>query len=350
MKDEIKSNINNLNNVDLERNIKMASDIIKNNGVVIFPTETVYGIGCNALNEKAVKKIYDIKNRPYDNPINILVNDVEMIEFIAKDISPIEYLLIDKFLPGPLTLILKKKDIVPDIVTAGSDMVGVRIPDNTIARKLLDYSNTPLATPSANASGKLSGTTYMDVFNEFNENVNVDYIIDGGDCDIGIESTIVQVIDGIPHILRPGAITPSQIKAVCGDVVNEADIDNNQKENVLLPSSNKKHYQLSSKSILVYSNDNNKMVSEILNVAFDYSNPCIICFDENSNSYDGFDTVTIGTKSNLENISKNLFSILRKVDNLNYDIVIIEGLEKKDLGIAIMNRLINICDFNYIEI
>ena len=193
--------------------LKEAGEIIKKGGIIVFPTETVYGIGVNALKEDAVKKLYKIKKRPEDKPISLLINSIEMIKQVAKDITTLEYALIKEYFPGPLTIILKKKDIVPNIVTAGSDTVGIRMPANDIALKLIEYAGVPIAAPSANISGNPSGTKLDTIMNEFKE--NVDLYIDGGESEIGLASTIVQVIDGMPHILRQGYITKEQIEEVC---------------------------------------------------------------------------------------------------------------------------------------
>ena len=203
-----------------EEKLKIIGKEIKNGKLVIFPTETVYGIGTNGLSSEAVKKVYMAKGRDFKNPINLLVGNIEIVNKIAKDISPLEYKLMQAFFPGPFTLILKKKEIVPNIVTGNSDTVGVRMPDNLIAQKLLEYADVPIAAPSANISGKLSGTKSEDIFEDFKN--TVDYIIDGGQSDLGMESTIVKVIDGIPHILRPGYITPEQIEAIAGNVIIES--------------------------------------------------------------------------------------------------------------------------------
>jgi len=193
--------------------LKEAAEVIKNGGIVVFPTETVYGIGVNALNEDSVKRLYEVKKRPLDKAISILVSNVEMIEQVAKDITELEYALIKEFLPGPLTIILNKKDIVPDIVTASGSTIGVRMPKNEIALKLIEYAGVPIAAPSANISGNPSGTELNTIMNEFKE--NVDCYIDGGKSKIGVASTIVQVIDGVPHIFREGSISKEQIKEFC---------------------------------------------------------------------------------------------------------------------------------------
>lgn len=199
--------------------IKMqeVSDIIKKSGIIVFPTETVYGIGVNGLDENAIKKLYEIKQRPLNKPISLLVSNINMVNQITQDITKLEYKLMEEFFPGPFTIILKKKSIISDLVTAGKDTVGIRMPSGEIARKLVEYANVPIATPSANISGKASGTNLNDIMKDFKG--KVDYFIDGGESKLGVASTIVKVIDGIPHILRQGTITKEQIERIAGKVV-----------------------------------------------------------------------------------------------------------------------------------
>ena len=192
--------------------LKEPAKIIKNGGIVVFPTETVYGIGANGLDENAVKKLYNVKQRPLNKPISLLVSNMDMVNQVAKDITELEYRLMEEFFPGPFTIILKKKNIVPDIVTAGQDTVGIRMPAGEIAKKLVEYANVPIATPSANISGKPSGTNFESVMRDFEG--KVDFFIDGGKSELGISSTIVKVIDGVPHILRQGSITKEQIEKI----------------------------------------------------------------------------------------------------------------------------------------
>lgn len=322
------------NNNDYTK-LEEVAQIIKNGGLVLFPTETVYGLGANGLDENAVKKIYIAKGRNENNPINLLVSNIEMIESVAKDISEIEYKLMESFFPGPFTIILKKKSIVPSIVTANGDTVGVRMPSGIIAKELVELAGVPIAAPSANISGKPCGTNFNDIYNDFKD--KVDYMIDGGDSSIGIESTIVKVIDNIPHILRPGSITDEQIEKIAGTIIKDYE---NSVSN--LPSSNYDHYTLNSKSLLVISNDNEKMVSKINEIANTYSSPVIIAKHENINKYNVKTVIDMGTC--LDEIAKNIFSNLRKADSFSPDIVIIEGVKNEDVGLAIMNRLIKACD------
>ena len=190
--------------------LEQAAELIKQGKIVVFPTETVYGIGTNGLNERAVKKLYEVKQRPLNKPISLLVSNMEMVDQIAKDITDIEYKIMEKFFPGPLTIILKKSDIVPNIVTSGQDTVGVRMPSGEIARKLIEVAGIPIAAPSANITGQPSGTNLQEIRKHFEG--KVDFFIDGGNSELGVSSTIVQVVDGKPQILRQGSITLEQIK------------------------------------------------------------------------------------------------------------------------------------------
>ena len=196
-----------------EKIMMEAGELLKSGALVAFPTETVYGIGVNALEEKPVKRLYEVKQRPLNKPISILVDNINMIEQVAKDITDLEYDLIKEFFPGPLTMILNKKNNIPDIVTAGGTTIGIRMPENKIALKLIEYAGVPIAAPSANISGNPSGTELHTIMDEFKE--NVDYYIDGGKTKFGVSSTIVQVINGVPHILREGSISKEKIEEVC---------------------------------------------------------------------------------------------------------------------------------------
>jgi len=192
--------------------LKKVAEIIQNGGIGVFPTETVYGIGANCFDEDAIRRIYEVKERPYTKPLSVLVSDMKMIENVAKDITATEYKLMDAFFPGPFTIILKKKDNVPNILTANSDTIGVRMPDNEIALKLVEYTKNPIATPSANITGKASGTNIETIMKDFKG--KIDFVIDGGESKIGIGSTIVKVVDGVPNILREGRITKADIDKV----------------------------------------------------------------------------------------------------------------------------------------
>ena len=337
------------NTIDYSK-LKFAGEIIKNGGLVLFPTETVYGIGANGLDENAVKKIYMAKGRKQDNPLILHISDFNMLSKIAKNISEIEYTLIKAFWPGPFTIILNRTDIVPDIVTAGLDTVGVRMPSGNIAKELISYAGVPIAAPSANISGRPSGTNISDIFQELSD--KVDYIIDGGECEVGLESTVVRVIDGIPNILRPGKISPEDIQKTVGTVKVDDHILKNIKmdEKVLSPGMKYRHYAPKSKCILVYSPNNQKMIEKVREISKGYYNPLIISCNENASCYDVRNKIMYGSKENLREIAQNIFKDLRKVDEFEPDIVIIEGVKSEGIGLAIMNRLIRACEYHYIKV
>ena len=192
------------NEIDYKK-LKEAANLIKSGKLVIFPTETVYGIGTNGLDENAIKRLYEAKRRTLSKPINLLVSDIKMIERVTKNISDMEYKLMEELFPGPLTIILNKKDIVPDILTANGSTVGVRMPEGKIARELVKCADVPIAAPSANISGKPSGTNLQDI----------------GKSKLGIASTIVKVVNNIPHILRVGSISKEEIEKIAGKVIIE---------------------------------------------------------------------------------------------------------------------------------
>ena len=203
--------INMKNNLNYDK-LKKPAQIIKNGGIVIFPTETVYGIGTNGLDENAIKKLYEVKQRPINKPISLLVNNIEMVEKIAKNITEVEYKLMERFFPGPLTIILEKRDIIPDILTSNTNTIGIRMPSGEIAKKLIEFAGVPIATSSSNISGKPSGTNITDIKKDFKG--KVDCFIDNGESELGIPSTVIRIIDDIPHILRQGAISEEEIRKV----------------------------------------------------------------------------------------------------------------------------------------
>lgn len=203
--------INMRNNLNYDK-LKEPAQIIKKGGIVIFPTETVYGIGTNGLDENAIKKLYEVKQRPLNKPISLLVNNIEMVEKIAKNITEVEYKLMERFFPGPLTIILEKRDVAPDILTSNTNTIGIRMPSGEIAKKLIEFAGVPIATSSSNISGKPSGTNITDIKKDFER--KVDCFIDNGESELGIPSTVIRIIDNIPHILRQGAISEEEIRKV----------------------------------------------------------------------------------------------------------------------------------------
>ena len=200
-----------------KEDFKKAGEIIASGGTVIFPTETVYGLGANALEDEAVKKIFIAKGRPSDNPLIVHIDSFEKINRYVEEVTENAKKLADAYWPGPMTLILKKKSIISNSVSAGLDTVGIRIPESEEAREFLHACDLPVAAPSANLSGSPSPTTYKHVVDDMLG--RVDAIINGKDCDVGVESTVIDVTGDVPVILRPGAITPEMVEKVCGSVI-----------------------------------------------------------------------------------------------------------------------------------
>lgn len=344
---DFKENIN-------DKELKEITNAIKNSKLVVFPTETVYGIGANALDKNAVDKIFIAKGRPTDNPLIVHVSDKEMIDNITFDISEIERMLIDEFMPGPITIILKKKDIIPDNVTCGLETVGIRMPENEIAREIIKKSGVPIAAPSANVSGKPSGTNVNDIKDELSG--KVDYIVDGGVSNVGIESTVVKVEKDIVNILRPGKVTPDDIEKL--GVKVKLDIHTfsnvNKKEKVASPGMKHRHYAPNAKSVLVYSNSELDMIQKIKDIvkekSSNYKNIFVIGFNEHKQFFNNINYISFGSKENLNEVSKNIFSTLRLLDKEKCDFCIIEGVKKEGIGIAILNRLYRACEYNVIEV
>lgn len=345
--------------VDFKKNIdykklKKIADCIVEGGLVVFPTETVYGIGANALNENAVSNIFKAKGRPNDNPLIVHISDMEMLSKIVENVNGIEKKLIDNFWPGPLTIIFPKKDVLPENVTCGLDTVGVRMPKNEIALKLIEFAKTPIAAPSANQSGKPSGTKISDIYDELNE--KVDYMIDGSTSNIGVESTVVKVIDGEVLILRPGKISLNDIEQI-GLKVN---LDKHLFSEVLddeiveSPGMKHRHYAPTTKTLLIDCTENTQVKEKVLEIINENKSKkiAVISYDENKSFYDNLNVefFSLGKINDLNSISKNIFLTLRKIDKLNVDFCIIQGVTKKGIGLAIMNRLIRACEHNVIKL
>ena len=201
-----------LKNNARENILKNLGNNLKNGAIGIFPTDTVYGIGCNAFDETAIRKLFDLKSRDYIKPISVLISSTKMLYNLVENICEEEQKLINTFWPGALTIIFNKKQSVSSLLTSNLNTVGIRMPNDRVALDLLNFCNTPLATTSANTSGELAGTKISDFYSNFNN--KVDFIIDNGISNIGKASTVVQMVDGIPHILREGSITEKQIKDI----------------------------------------------------------------------------------------------------------------------------------------
>lgn len=316
--------------IDLKKNdnIEECAKCVKNGGVIIFPTETVYGIGTNALDKEAVDKIFTVKGRKSDNPLIVLVSNTIMLNKIVSNINEIHRKLIENFWPGPLTIIFDKKDVLPENVTGGLDTVGVRIPGNSVTRKLIEKIGVPITAPSANISGKLSIIDASVAYKEFNG--KVDYIIDGGISDIGIESTIIKVENGIVKILRCGSILKEDIEKLGIEV-----------EFSSIPSRNNKHYDIESDAIVVTGDD-----TDIINKIDEYISNDIdkkIGIIGSFKNYDLFSKrVDKYIKLDEDNTMKNLYNILNEAKEADIDVFLIESVKNTNESQVIMNKLMQV--------
>lgn len=313
---------------EIER-LNKAIQFLKNGGVVVFPTETVYGLGANALDEKAVKKIFEIKGRPSDNPLIVHLYSIEMIYDVARDVPEIARLLIEKFSPGPITLILPKSKDIPDIVTAGLDTVAVRIPSHKVARKILKECGCPVAAPSANISGRPSPTTFEMAISEMNG--RVDAIINGGDCDIGLESTVVEVVDESIKILRPGGISEEEIKAVLPEKFIIVSAKSTSKDKVKSPGMKYAHYKPEADVVLCEKDEIEKAISN-----FKDKKIGLLIYRANFNS----EKTKIIRFDSIEEYARMLYKSFYEMDKNGVEIIIAEKVEEKGIGRALMNRLI----------
>ncbi|WBW98480.1 L-threonylcarbamoyladenylate synthase [Oceanirhabdus sp. W0125-5] len=328
------------NNLDLEK-IKEAAHVINRGGTVVLPTETVYGLGADGLNSEAVKKIFIAKGRPQDNPLIMHVCKKDISEY-AKNIPQVAYKLIDKFWPGPLTLILDKADIIPKETSAGLDTIGIRMPRNSVALKLIEMSGRAIAAPSANLSGKPSPTEMKRCVEDLNG--KVDIILGGNESEIGLESTIVDCTGDRLCILRPGAITLDMIKEFDDQVYIDPAILKNVTDDFKpkAPGMKYRHYAPKAKMKIICGEEK-KTIEKIKEIVQNYIDANlrvgIMTCDEHINEYDVQCKISLGSNKNLEEISKNLFETLRSFDELDVDIIISEGFEEKGIGLALMNRL-----------
>lgn len=331
-----------------------AADIIKKGGLVAFPTETVYGLGGDGLNPDASKKIYAAKGRPSDNPLILHIWQTSQLYELVESVGDNAKKLIDAFWPGPLTLVFKKKAIVPDETSGGLDTVAVRYPENKVANMFIKTAGTPIAAPSANTSGRPSPTRASHV--EFDLNGKIDMIIDGGHCEFGLESTIVDVSDDSrPCLLRPGSITLGMLKEVLGDIaVDKAVVTRLEPgEQPKAPGMKYMHYSPNA-DVVIVRGDNERVVEKI-NSLIEKSNADgfktgVIATLENEDKYKNTDVLVVGTKAEPETIAANLFKMLRKCDYHGIQKVYAEGLAEDELGLAIMNRLKKAAGYYIIEV
>ena len=322
--------------------IRLAGEILKNGGLVAFPTETVYGLGANALDEEAAAKIYAAKGRPSDNPLIIHIARIEDLEKSAERVPRQALRLAEAFWPGPLTMIFQKKEIVPYGTTGGLDTVAVRMPDHKIAREVILCGGGYIAAPSANTSGRPSPTTAAHVAEDLSG--RIDMIIDGGSVKIGLESTIVDLSGETPVILRPGYINQEMLQEVIGSVeVDKGLLAEDEKIRPKAPGMKYKHYAPKADMVIIEGKPEavvNKINAQIAEGEKQGKKIGILASDETAARYHGGIVKSIGSIYDELTISQHLYGILREFDELAVTEIYSEAFETPKMGQAIMNRLI----------
>lgn len=335
--------------------IARGSQILKKGGLVVFPTETVYGLGAHGLKASAVSKIFKVKGRPPDNPLILHLYRREQIEEIVEEISTEAVLLMERYWPGPLTLVLKKKPIVPHIVTGGLDTVALRIPSSPIALALIEETGVPLAAPSANFSGSPSPTSADHVISDLAGRVPL--ILDGGETGIGLESTVIDMTKEPPLLLRPGGITLEDLLSILGEVdIDEGVLSRTPKEpsSVTSPGMKYRHYAPKTPMILV-EGPWESTVQILLEKAIEYrargERVGLFVTEEVSSFFQekGFSVYVMGSREDLPSIGQHLFALLREMDKDHLTLILAQGLTEKGLGMAVMNRLRRSAGYHIIE-
>lgn len=336
-----------------DEELEEAAEILRNGGLVAFPTETVYGLGANALNEEAAKKIYAAKGRPSDNPLIAHISCMEELEPLVREIPEAGRKLAEAYWPGPLTMIFPKSSIVPYGTTGGLETVAVRMPSDPVANRLIRLAKVPVAAPSANTSGRPSPTTAQHVWQDMNGRIEM--ILDGGPVGIGVESTIVDVSGEVPTLLRPGAVTMEMLEKTVGHVEIDPAIQGPPTKDFhpKAPGMKYRHYAPHAQMTLVEGNPEavarkiNGLVREGIEQNLRVG---VICTDESRASYPEGLVRSVGERAKEETIAHNLFAVLREFDDLGVDVIYSESFSKDHLGQAIMNRLTKAAGYHILKV
>lgn len=331
--------------------LEYAASVIREGGTVVFPTETVYGLGANALEGFAAAKIFEAKGRPQDNPLIIHVSSFDIEDYVLE-IPEKARILMEKFWPGPLTIILKKSQLIPDIITAGLDSVAVRMPSNNIARELIRLSKVPIAAPSANLSGRPSPTDVKHVIEDLMGRVDV--ILGGGRTNVGLESTVIDMT-GRPAILRPGGITFEELKAVLKDVYIDPAVMRKPGRNLKpkAPGMKYRHYAPMAKMWIVCGSMQ-RVVNKINLLSEESSlkglKVGILATEQTYGCYKQGIVLSMGDRDRPETIAASIFDRLREFDSKGVDVIYAEGVGEENIGLAIMNRMKKAAGYNIMNV
>ena len=324
----------------------IAAEIIKSGELVAIPTETVYGLGANGLDESAVAKIFEAKGRPQDNPLILHLWDASQIGDFCRDVPEVAYLLAKKFWPGPLTMVLPAKDCVPKRTTGGLSTVAVRCPDSAITREIIRLAGVPLAAPSANISGKPSTTTAQHVRHDHDGRIAA--IVDGGPCRVGVESTIVDLTEAPARLLRPGGITPEQLLEVLGELtVDRAVTESISKDTVVkAPGMKYKHYAPDCAVIIV--SGSREAAAKYIHTHYEAGDR-VLCFREELPLYENCDPLAYGEEKDVNTLSAGLFAALRELDDPKVKRVFARCPVGGGVAYAVQNRLKKAAGFHIVD-
>ena len=329
--------------------IERAALILKTGGLVGIPTETVYGLGANGLNPRAVEDIFRAKGRPQDNPLILHIPDPSWLEWYCEDVPDTARKLAKRFWPGPLTMVLRRKPAVPDVVTAGLDTVGMRCPDHSICRAVIRAARVPIAAPSGNTSGKPSPTTARHMMDDMDG--KIDAILDGGDCKVGVESTIVDLTCTPPRLLRPGGVPLEELRAVLGEI----DIDPavlrpmGEGEKPRAPGMKYRHYAPKAPVTVVKGSPARSAAYILEHLSPTYWDG-VICFDEFADWYPGHPVERLGGALDHWENARRLFHALRAMDEAGVKRIWAQSPGTAGMGLAVVNRLDKAAGFHIVEV
>lgn len=341
-----------INSIDFNK-IKFAAEVIINGGLVAFPTETVYGLGANGLNQSAVKKIFAAKGRPSDNPLILHIADKNSLVGLVDNVPANALALMEHFWPGPLTLVLNKTSKVPDIITAGLSTVAVRVPSHPVALELIRAAGLPIAAPSANISGKPSPTTSSHVIDDLYGKVDV--IINAEGSRIGVESTVLDITHTPPVVLRPGGISMEQLANILGKVEIDPGLVLGDTVGLIPRSPGMKYKHYSPKAeVIVIEGDIDNVVKKIIGLVEEYKDRGILigilATEQTKCMYKDVSTISLGDRMEPDEIAANLFKGFRNFDDMGIEVIFAEAVDNKGIGMAIMNRMNKAAGYNVIRV
>ena len=329
-----------------ERTPETAAEIIRSSGLVAIPTETVYGLGANGLDENAVAKIFQAKGRPQDNPLILHISGPEQIELFCHHIPQKAYDLAEKFWPGPLTIVLPAKNTVPRRTTGGLDTVAVRCPDCDVTRQIIRLSGVPIAAPSANISGKPSTTTAEHVLHDHDG--RIDAIVDGGSCRVGVESTIVDLTEERPRLLRPGGVTPEELLEVLGDLVVDKAVTAQVDKDAVVKAPGMKYRHYAPQEPVVIVSGSREKAAQYIRAHF-VPGDRVLCFEEELPLYDGCAPLSYGKEADVNTLSAGLFAALRELDDPAIHQVYARCPVGGGVAYAVQNRLKKAAAFHIVD-